>query len=179
MIAHVITVIVHVELLVSGIVVQVGILILEPLKGNTYVALFFGFSVILIKYLFGVDIDRLERIKNTTHHKGIVDAWLVNASLPFLLYPKGSLVYLSNDHQTAGLLCGISHPQASFISREVKVLIGGVRIRESGASLGNYSGLILHGGEIQLGQPEWMAELIIQSIFTDDKIVSSTVPAAG
>ena len=178
MVVHIVTIIVHVELLVSGVVVQVGILILEPLKGNTYEALLFGFSVIHVEYLFHLDINCSDCIKYTTHHERIAHTWLISDSLPFFLYPKGSLIYFSNDHPTAGLLCGVGHPQTGFVGRKVKVLIGRVRVRESVASLGNHPMFIFHAGEIQFGQSKRIINLIIQSIFTYDKIVSCTIPAA-
>lgn len=177
-VVNIVAIIVHVQLLVSGIEVQVGILILEPFKGNTDVALLFGFGVVLVKYLFGFDINCFDCIQNATHHEGIAHAWFIDTSLPFLLNPKRKLVYFCNDHTTSGLLIGIGQPQAAFISRKVKVLIGGVGVGEPAAGSRNNLGLIFPCGEIQFGQPKRFVDLIIESVVTEDEIVPCAIPAA-
>ena len=178
MIAGVVAVVVHVEPLVSGVEVQVRELILELLKQDTNVTLLFGAGVVLVKDFFCLDIDRPDRVQNATHHKGVAHPWFVDAGLPFLLNPKRGLVYLSDDHASAGLLRGEGHPQAGLIGSKVKVLIGHVGVGESGAGFSNHPGLIFHGGEIQFGQPERIVNLIIQGVVTDDVIVPCARPAA-
>lgn len=178
MIVDVVTVIVHVELLVSGVVVKAGKLVLEPLKEDADVALLFGFGVVLVKDLFSVDVDRSDRVQNAAHHKGIAHSWFIDAGLPFLLHPKRRLVYFSNDHPAAGMLRAVGHPQAVFICCKVEVLINGAGVGESGAGSRNHPGFVLHGGEIQLGQPERAVDLIIQGVVTDDEIVPCASPAA-
>lgn len=178
MVVDIVTVVVHVELLVSGVVVQVGELFLEPLKVDAEVALLFGFGVILVKDLFCMDVNGPDCVQNTAHHEGVAHPWFIDAGLPFLLHPERGLVYFSDDHPAAGLLRAVGHPQAVFICGEVEVLIDGAGVGELFAGPGNHPGFIGHGGEIELGKPERAIDLIVQSVVTDDEIVPCAYPAA-
>lgn len=178
MIVDIVTVIIHVEFLVGGVVVQVGKPFLEPLKEDADVALLFGFGVVLVKDLFCVDVHCSDRVQNAAHHEGVAHSWFIDTGLPFLLHPKRCLVYFSKDHPAAGLLRAVGHPQAGFICGKVEVLINGAGVGESGAGPGNHPGFVLHGGEIELGQPEWAVDLIVQGVVTDDEIVPCASPAA-
>lgn len=177
-IVDIVTVVVHIELLISGVVVQVGKLVLEPIKEDADIALLFGFGVVLVKDLFRLDVDCSDRVQNAAHHEGIAHSWFIDAGLPFLHYPKGRLVYFNNDHPATRLLCAIGHPQAGLICSKVKVLINAAGVGESGAGPGNHPGFVLHGGEIELGQAEGAVDLVIQGVVTDDEIVSCASPAA-
>lgn len=177
-VVDIVTVIVHVELLVGGVVVQAGKPVLEPLKEDAEVALLFGFGVVLVKDLLRVDVNCSDSVQNATHHEGVAHSWLIDAGLPFLHHPKRRLVYFSNDHAAAGFLRAEGHPQAGFICGKVEVLINGAGVGESGAGPRNHPGFILHGGEIELGQPERAVDLIVQGVVTDDEVVPCASPAA-
>lgn len=178
LIVDIVTVIVHVELLVGGVVVKAGKLLLEPLKGDAKEALLFGFGVVLVKDLFRLDVNCSDCVQNAAHHEGVAHSWFIDAGLPFFLHPKRGLVYFGDDHPAVGVLRAVGHPQAGFIRSKVEVLINGAGVGELLAGPGNHPGFILHCGEIELGQPERAVDLVVQSVVADDEIVSSAGPAA-